>query len=122
MKSNNYSVSELIEKNRKVKDEFQHKRNALFIEIITPVFEKYQNYLEERGEIDFSDMINKASKYINNGQFKKKFSYVIIDEFQDISIGRFQLVKAIKNSNPSCKLFCVGVYSGAILSLYEFKA
>lgn len=126
MKSNNYTVAELIEKNKKIKDEFQNKRNALFIEIITPIFEKYQKHLADRNEIDFSDMINKASKYIDNGQFKNKFSYVIIDEFQDISIGRYQLVKAIKNSNPSCKLFCVGDdwqsiyrFSGSDIALFK---
>ena len=126
MKSNNYTVDELIEKNKNNKDEFQRKRNALFIEIITPIFEKYQKYLVDKKEIDFSDMINKATKYINSGQFKNKFSYVIIDEFQDISIGRYQLVKAIKNSNPSCKLFCVGDdwqsiyrFSGSDIALFK---
>ena len=108
MKSNNYRIIDVIKKNEAVTDEFLRQRNTLFIDIITPIFEKYESYLIERGEIDFSDMINKASRYIDNGQYKKKFSYVIIDEFQDISIGRYQLVKAIKNNNPACKLFCVG--------------
>lgn len=126
MKSNNFKIIDIIEKNRSVKDEFQQKRNALFIEIITPIFDKYELYLKERGEIDFSDMINKASKYIANKQFSKKFSYVIIDEFQDISIGRYQLVKAIKQANPSCKLFCVGDdwqsiyrFSGSDIALFK---
>lgn len=108
MKSNNYSITDIIKKNETTPDEFHRQRNALFIEIITPIFEKYQTYLVSRGEIDFSDMINKATKYITDGVYKRKFSYVIIDEFQDISIGRYQLVKAIKDDNPSCKLFCVG--------------
>jgi DNA helicase-4 len=108
MKSNNYRITDVIKKNEATTDEFHRQRNALFIDIITPIFEKYESYLIERGEIDFSDMINKASRYIANGQYKRKFSYVIIDEFQDISIGRYQLVKAIKANNPACKLFCVG--------------
>ncbi len=53
-------------------------------------------------------MINRATSYVANKQFEKKYSYIIIDEFQDISIARYQLVKAVSNSNPSCKLFCVG--------------
>ncbi len=108
MKSNNYSITDIIKKNETTPDEFHRQRNALFIEIITPIFEKYETYLASRGEIDFSDMINKATKYITDGVYKRKFSYVIIDEFQDISIGRYQFVKAIKDNNPSCKLFCVG--------------
>lgn len=126
MKSNNFKIIDIIEKNRSIKDEFQQKRNARFIEIITPIFDKYELYLKERGEIDFSDMINKASKYIANKQFSKKFSYVIIDEFQDISIGRYELVKAIKQVNSSCKLFCVGDdwqsiyrFSGSDIALFK---
>src|SRR6202012_3697674 len=68
----------------------------------------------------------KASKYIAEGHFKKNFSYVIIDEFQDISIGRYQLVKAIKERNPFCKLFCVGDdwqsiyrFSGSDIALFK---
>jgi DNA helicase-4 len=126
MKSNNYQIVDVINKNKTIKNKFYQQRNALFIEIITPIFEKYEKYLAERKEIDFSDMINRASKYIASKQFKKKFSYVIIDEFQDISIGRYQLVKAIKESNPSCKLFCVGDdwqsiyrFSGSDIALFK---
>ncbi len=108
MKSNNYSISDVGYRNRETQLEFFKKRNFEFIEIIRPVFEHYDSYLRDRSEIDFSDMINKAASYIANGKYKRKFSYVVIDEFQDISIGRYQLVKAVKENNPSCKLFCVG--------------
>lgn len=126
MKSNNYSIIDIINRNKQTTDEFFNKRNTLFIEIIKPIFECYENHLNERNEIDFSDMINKASKLIANGKHKQKFSYVVIDEFQDISIGRYQLVKAIKTSNPSCKLFCVGDdwqsiyrFSGSDIALFK---
>src|SRR5436190_964420 len=126
MKSNNYSLGDVINKNNKTPDKFLKKRNTLFVEIIKPIVERYENYLKERNEIDFSDMINKASEYIASGKHKRKFSYVIIDEFQDISIGRYQLVKAIKQSNPSCKLFCVGDdwqsiyrFSGSDIALFK---
>jgi DNA helicase-4 len=126
MKSNNYSINDVINRNKQTHDKFYRDRNSLFIEIIKPIFERYENHLKERNEIDFSDMINKASKHIASGKHKRKFSYVIIDEFQDISIGRYQLVKAIKTSNPSCKLFCVGDdwqsiyrFSGSDIALFK---
>lgn len=129
MKSNNYSIEDVKNKNKQVKIKFHQQRNSRFIEIITPIYEKYQKYLIERKEIDFSDMINKAAYYISTGKYKKNFSYVIIDEFQDISIGRYQLVKAIKDTNPVCKLFCVGDdwqsiyrFSGSDIALFrEFE-
>lgn len=126
MKSNNYDITDVIKKNKAITDEFLKQRNTLFINIIIPIFDKYESYLIERGEIDFSDMINRASKYITDRKYKRKFSYVIIDEFQDISIGRYQLIKAIKTNNPTCKLFCVGDdwqsiyrFTGSDISLFK---
>jgi DNA helicase-4 len=126
MKSNNYSITDVINRNKQTKEKFFKDRNTLFIEITKPIFERYENHLTERNEIDFSDMINKASKHIASGKHKQKFSYLIIDEFQDISIGRYQLVKAIKTNNPSCKLFCVGDdwqsiyrFSGSDIALFK---
>ncbi len=127
MKSNNYSISpHVIIKNRMLNSNFSKQRNSLFIDILKPIYKQYEKHLAERGEIDFSDMINKASMLITNGKFKKKFSYVVIDEFQDISIGRYQLINSIKASNPSCKLFCVGDdwqsiyrFSGSDIALFK---
>ncbi|MCE3295818.1 MAG: hypothetical protein K0R65_1532 [Crocinitomicaceae bacterium] len=126
MKSNNYKIDDLIHKNNNTKDPFLKERNYLFISIIEPIYEKYENYLAERQEIDFADMINKSSIYLASGQYKRKFSYIIIDEFQDISIGRYQLVKAIKSNHPECKLFAVGDdwqsiyrFSGSDISLFK---
>lgn len=126
MKSNNYSITDVLNRNKQAKDKFFKDRNALFIEIIKPIYERYENHLSERNEIDFSDMINRASKHIASGKHKRKFSYVVIDEFQDISIGRYQLVKAIKTNNPACKLFCVGDdwqsiyrFSGSDIALFK---
>lgn len=126
MKSNNYKIENVVQKNSKTSDAFLKQRNALFIEIIKPIFEKYERRLVERKEIDFSDMINKASNYLATGKYQKKFSYIIIDEFQDISIGRYQLIKAIKTNNPACKLFSVGDdwqsiyrFSGSDIALFK---
>lgn len=126
MKSNHYSINDLKIKNQQVKKYFTRNRNELFFEIIAPILEKYEALLKERNEIDFSDMISRATKYVMNGNYKRKYSYVIIDEFQDISIGRFQLIKAIKWANPFCKMFCVGDdwqsiyrFSGSDIALFR---
>jgi DNA helicase-4 len=94
-----------------------------------PVYDSYQSHLAARGQIDFNDMINKASAYIVQQKYQRKLSYIIIDEFQDISLGRYQMVKAIKSLNPECKLFCVGDdwqsiyrFAGSDISLFtEFE-
>jgi len=40
--------------------------------------------------------------------YHSEFKYILVDEFQDMSYGRFRLLKALLDQNPSAKLFCVG--------------
>lgn len=108
MKSNNYCVEDLERVNKGIHDELHRKRNRAFIDIVAPVYSEYEKHLKERNEIDFSDMINKATGYISEGAYKCGFKYLIIDEFQDMSIGRYKMIRGIKDKMPECKLFCVG--------------
>lgn len=53
-------------------------------------------------------MIRKSAELIRSGGWSRKFRYVLIDEFQDISKARATLIGAIVSRNPDCRLFCVG--------------
>jgi len=53
-------------------------------------------------------MINKAMEYAAAERYTRKLSYIIIDEFQDNSTGRYKLIVALKTQNLACKMFCVG--------------
>jgi DNA helicase-4 len=108
MKSNNYGFADLEAKNQKITDPFTKKRNRAFFSIVRPLYERYAADLIVREEIDFSDMINKATEFISSRAYKKRYKYIIVDEFQDISIGRYKLLQAIKSVDPSTRLFCVG--------------
>ncbi len=126
MKSNNYSIHDVRERNQQSKDDFFRRRNDLFLDLVNPLYASYGVHLRARGEIDFSDMINQAITHVRQGRYKRKYRHIIIDEFQDISIGRYQLVKAIKQANPTSKLFCVGDdwqsiyrFSGSDLALFK---
>ena len=126
LKSNNYTIADISSKNKAIKNDFNRKRNQILIDIISPIYKKYQDLLMEEKEIDFSDMINKAALYIKNKKFRKSYKYIIVDEFQDISISRYQLIKAVKDMNPYCKTFCVGDdwqsiyrFSGSDITLFK---
>jgi DNA helicase-4 len=55
-------------------------------------------------------MINLAVQELNNQKnlFKNTFDHILIDEYQDISTQRYNLIKAFMAKNENCKLFCVG--------------
>ena len=83
-------------------------RAQAFLALFEPIFERYQELLSGQGQIDFHDMINKATKHVEAGRFLSPFRYILVDEFQDISPGRARLLKALLDQSPDAQLFAVG--------------
>ena len=83
-------------------------RAEAFLAVFRPIFERYQETLSERGEIDCHDMIGKATEHVEAGRFRSPFGYILVDEFQDISPGRARLLKALLDQLPDAQLFAVG--------------
>ena len=67
----------------------------------------YQEELYSSGLIDFNDLISLSIKLIKEKGLRRYYKYIIIDEFQDISISRFKLLKEIIDSCNSY-VFAVG--------------
>jgi len=57
---------------------------------------------------DFSAMITDATKAINNGSYISPYRYIFIDEFQDISAERNELILALKKQNDDVNITVVG--------------
>lgn len=79
-----------------------------FMKQVQPLFEKYETRLRTENAIDFHDMINEATDWIiaKPGELHK-YRYVIVDEFQDISMSRAKLLQTVIAAT-NAKLFCVG--------------
>jgi len=123
LKANCKTINEVLEKARKIKDD----RGIFIIEkMVRPFYEAYEKTLKERGEIDFTDAILKATDFCNSGAFKRRYKYIIVDEFQDISFDRYKLLLAIRSQMPLGKIFAVGDdwqsiyrFSGSDLGLFS---
>jgi DNA helicase-4 len=100
------SCSKTIEELEKSIDSRDARKRA-FLEIFSKVYEDYTSYLQRNNEIDFNDMINKATGYVKQSKYKSKYKYILVDEFQDISQGRYRFLVSLLDQN-SAKLFCVG--------------
>ena len=127
-KGNNYTVDkfeEFREENKSEENEFTKKRNELFLDITEDVFVSYENYLKSNEKIDFNDMINHATALVNQGKLNKKYRYLIVDEYQDTSYTRYDLLKAIQDQT-SAKVSVMGDdwqsiyrFSGCDVSLFK---
>ena len=79
-----------------------------FLGQVRPLFKKYEDALKSENAIDFHDMINEATDWIvAKPDELHKYRYVIVDEFQDISMSRAKLLQAVVAAT-NAKLFCVG--------------
>ena len=83
-------------------------RAEAFVSVFKPIFERYQETLSGREEIDFHDMINKATDHVRSGRYRNPYGYILVDEFQDISPARAGLLKALLDQSPDAQLFAVG--------------
>lgn len=90
------------------KDIAESRRLSAFLRIFEAFMRRYDNHLSARGELDFADLIAKATVAIQTGKAKPKFTHIIVDEFQDISRGRSNFLQAIRASSGGAKLMCVG--------------
>ena len=84
-----------------------HRAQA-FLRVFRPILERYEASLAEAGEIDFHDMINRATNHVAAGRYRSPYGYVLVDEFQDISPGRAALLKALLDQSENAQLFAVG--------------
>lgn len=84
------------------------KRARHFVDVVWKVTQEYTRRLADTKRIDYEAMIGDAVKYVENGEYRSPFSLILVDEFQDASEPRANLVKALKHQKPFTKLFAVG--------------
>lgn len=100
IKNNNQTIKNI----KKIK--LNHNDKVL-LSLLEPIYLRYNEYLKINNLIDFNDMINLSTNCIKENLFIHNYKYVIVDEYQDISHGRFNLLMSLRNQK-FYKLFCVG--------------
>ena len=81
-----------------------------YSELLLTVSEKYQRELSsllEKHQTTFSGLIKLAIRYLRSGQIKTRFRYIIIDEYQDLSVLRQEFLRLLIESSQA-NLFAVG--------------
>lgn len=122
LKSNCRSIDNIIQEARKNDD----KRSEFIISnIFKPAYEEYEQCLRQKNQIDFIDAILQATDICTSIDMPG-YDYIIVDEFQDISMDRYHFLKALRRGNPPAKLFCVGDdwqsiyrFSGSDMTLFS---
>ena len=122
-KTNGYTAEEF----NRMYHSTQNVRTRLFLDICNDCFLEYQRYLKENDAVDFEDMINESARVLRNVKAMNQmldFDYIIVDEYQDISRQRFDLVTALSEVTKA-KIIAVGddwqsiyAFSGSDITLF----
>lgn len=119
LKCNHYALKDFslfLKEAKKTIFYSKYKKEKQFLTLALNIYLIYEKYLETNQEIDFDDMIMKAIDQVKDNGIQKKYQYIIIDEYQDTSYIRFQLIKEIINQT-NAKLMVVG---DDFQSIYRF--
>jgi len=90
-----------------VEHDSNYTRTKIFLWAFKRFYENYENSLAEKNLIDFDDMIRDGIQKVKDWDFISDYEYILIDEFQDISMWRYSLIKVLLDQNNDTKLFCV---------------
>jgi DNA helicase-4 len=119
------SITALFSDRKKALNDFMLKRQETFLKFALPILKKYDTTLNDLNEIDFNDMINQATDLIKENKPQYTYQHIIIDEYQDISYSRFNLITAIR-ALSGARLICVGDdwqsiyrFAGSDISLFS---
>ncbi len=98
-----------------------YNSKTLASETFRNIFEHYESFKAENNLIDFDDMLTKCHELLLNNTAvlngcRRKYKYILIDEFQDINRAQYECIKLIAGENPN--LFIVGDDDQ---SIYKFR-
>lgn len=78
------------------------------IKLMAPLLKAWKSALKEEGAVDFAGLIHQAVSLVEKGRFISPWKHILVDEFQDISPQRAQLLAALRKQNRQTSLFAVG--------------
>ncbi|MCF7860192.1 ATP-dependent helicase [Patescibacteria group bacterium] len=121
IQTTNTDKSEKADKNSDDDDEAEDILESGRLQELAGAYETYNNLLLENSWLDFGDLILYTLKLLRERPnilkyYRKKFLYVMVDEFQDTNWAQYELVKLL--SAPNNNLMVVGDDDQAI---YRFR-
>ena len=91
-----------------VENRAQSPREKAFLRLVTPFMKAYVDSINSQDRIDFHDMLLRASALVNKKKFVPEWRCILVDETQDFSGARMELVKALKTHGPDVSVVLVG--------------
>ncbi|MEW6571121.1 MAG: UvrD-helicase domain-containing protein [Nitrospirota bacterium] len=99
LKNSDFRVRQLVEKISRIKNLIEEADKG-----VKEIYEKYQSELIKNSAFDFDDLILKPIELLDKAEvlerYRKRFRYIMADEYQDINPAQYKLVKLL--TKPTC--------------------
>jgi DNA helicase-4 len=106
-KSNRLTDGQLEARLQAEGDDAVRFRDRAFLRLFMAIRHEWDEALRAAGSVDFEDMLNLAVDHLEAGDWVSPYQLVMVDEFQDASLARVRMAKALVNQ-PGRHLFAVG--------------
>lgn len=88
-------------------------------ETMKKIYQMYEDYKEQHHYIEFDDFLNLANKILDEdytilSQYRNTFQYVLVDEFQDVSMSQAILLKKLNSKNTM-------IVGDPLQAIYSFR-
>lgn len=105
IRSSHLTLDMLLERAKTLHDK---ERARVFAQVVWKVAAAYSQKLADADRIDFDSMIGDATKLVETRRYLSPYTLILVDEFQDISEPRANLITALRQQSPFSKVFAVG--------------
>ena len=100
---------------------YKKKSNSYFEEIVSRVYSRYDEILENSNACDFDDLLLKTNNILKENldirkKWSRRYKHVIIDEFQDTNPLQFEISNLITNEQNS-----ISVVGDPDQSIYSWR-
>lgn len=116
-----YRPAVVAAKISRIKNELSSPKEAGLDMKYAKIFECYEDELMKNNAFDFDDLIEKPVRILSMHphileKYRKKFQYLLVDEYQDVNMSQYQLIKLLAGEHKN--IFVVGDDAQAI---YGFR-
>ena len=100
---------------------FEKKVENKVVGLVASFFRRYEEELEKNHLLDFSGLLTKLYRLLSHQDIKReissRFSYIMVDEFQDTNIAQFRIIERLSSASLS-NVTVVGDHNQ---SIYGFR-
>jgi DNA helicase-4 len=96
-KSNRMTISDLDKRLDDLSGQEGNIRRRFFFMVFSKFLAAWQKDLESQDYVDFHDMLVRAADEVDTSPESRRFDLILVDEFQDTSLARLGLVRALSN-------------------------